>query len=195
MVAPNPQLAISLAFINISFNCEYGSNSTGGEGRCCIFPLTREYVNALWWHTNSGYCLCIWSLNTGIWGLCLSNLFQKELETRGRVWSVGVRIIVGLHVCYSLMLSALYIVNICFKGDSKLCNFPDGREKERKHIKVEVALLKCFSIFSDLSSSFNIPMHEIPILNVSGCLRCFLLEYFFLTLALCCDRMQNFLIS
>lgn len=44
MVAPNPQLAISLASINISFYCVYGSNSRGGEGRCCIFALTREYT-------------------------------------------------------------------------------------------------------------------------------------------------------
>lgn len=44
MAAPNPQLAISLASINISFYCVYGSNSKGGEGTCCIFPLTREYT-------------------------------------------------------------------------------------------------------------------------------------------------------
>lgn len=44
MVAPNPQLAISLASINISFYCVYGSNSRGGEGTRCIFPLTREHT-------------------------------------------------------------------------------------------------------------------------------------------------------
>lgn len=49
MVAPNPQLAISLASINISFYCVYGSNSRGGEGRCCIFSLTREYT---WMHSS-----------------------------------------------------------------------------------------------------------------------------------------------
>lgn len=48
MVALNPQLAISLASINISFYCVYGSNSRGGEGRCYIFPLTREYT---WTHS------------------------------------------------------------------------------------------------------------------------------------------------
>lgn len=48
MVAPNLQLAISLASINISFYCVYGSNSRGGEGTCCIFPLTREYT---WMHS------------------------------------------------------------------------------------------------------------------------------------------------
>lgn len=45
MVAPNPQLAISLAPINISFYCVYGKNSRGGEGRCYIFPLTHEYTS------------------------------------------------------------------------------------------------------------------------------------------------------
>lgn len=44
MVAPNPQLAISLASINISFYCVYGSDSRGGESTRCIFPLTREYT-------------------------------------------------------------------------------------------------------------------------------------------------------
>lgn len=44
MVAPNPQLAISLASINISFYCVYGSNSRGGESARCILPLTREYM-------------------------------------------------------------------------------------------------------------------------------------------------------
>lgn len=48
MVAPNPQLAISLASINISFYCVYGSNSRGGEGTHSIFPLTREYT---WMHS------------------------------------------------------------------------------------------------------------------------------------------------
>lgn len=48
MVALNPQLAISLASINISFYCVYGSNSRGGEGRCYIFPLTCEYT---WMHS------------------------------------------------------------------------------------------------------------------------------------------------
>lgn len=45
MVAPNPQLAISLASISISFYCVYGKNSRGGEGRCYIFPLTHEYTS------------------------------------------------------------------------------------------------------------------------------------------------------
>lgn len=44
MVAPNPQLAISLASINISFYCVYGSSGRKGEGARCILPLTREYT-------------------------------------------------------------------------------------------------------------------------------------------------------
>lgn len=44
MVAPNPQLAISLASINISFYCVYMSSGRRGEGTRCILPLTREYT-------------------------------------------------------------------------------------------------------------------------------------------------------
>lgn len=44
MVAPNQQLAMSLASINISFHCEYGCDSTAGEGRSGIVALTREYT-------------------------------------------------------------------------------------------------------------------------------------------------------
>lgn len=44
LAAPHPQLAISLASINIWFYCVCGSNSGRGAGARCASALTREHT-------------------------------------------------------------------------------------------------------------------------------------------------------